>query len=69
MGHKSPEQIEHLLTRLGIQTRFHKTMEDYCKGVLDHVYADLDSALPTAEEELEVRRQSAGVTPLYALIE
>ena len=44
-------------------------MADYCKGALEHVDRESLAVLPSIEEQLATRRRSAGVPPLFALVE
>ncbi|KAI1827715.1 isoprenoid synthase domain-containing protein [Xylaria intraflava] len=53
----------------GVQRRFAKAMRDYCAGALCHVEEFSARKIPTPEEMLERRRLSAGVSPLFALVE
>ncbi|KAF2963575.1 hypothetical protein GQX73_g9998 [Xylaria multiplex] len=54
----------------GIQRRFSKAMADYCAGALMHV-EDLSAHKipPTPDEMLKMRQLSAGVSPLFSLVE
>ncbi|KAH8594605.1 isoprenoid synthase domain-containing protein [Bisporella sp. PMI_857] len=54
---------------LGVQRRFAETMTSYALGALQHVNDGFDGRVVSPEEMLSTRRQSAGVTPLFALIE
>ncbi|KAF2211343.1 hypothetical protein CERZMDRAFT_43531 [Cercospora zeae-maydis SCOH1-5] len=53
----------------GVQRRFLKTLHDFCDAVLDQVGNCSTNRLPTVEEILATRRQSAGVAPLFPLFE
>ncbi|KAM3414341.1 hypothetical protein BST61_g10988 [Cercospora zeina] len=53
----------------GVQKRFLKTLGDFCGAVLDQVGNCGVNRLPTIEEILVTRRQSAGVAPLFPLSE
>ena len=44
-------------------------MIDYCNGALDQVDNVVLGAVPDAHSFLATRRESAGVTPLFALVE
>ena len=44
-------------------------MTSYCNGALEHVSRESQQRIPTLEEQLATRRRSAGVTPLFALVE
>ncbi|KAF4984010.1 hypothetical protein FZEAL_715 [Fusarium zealandicum] len=53
----------------GVSQRFARAMEDYADGVARHVdHFSLDR-VPEVQEMLETRQLSAGVTPLYHLVE
>ncbi|KAL3464020.1 terpene synthase metal binding domain protein [Aspergillus heterothallicus] len=54
---------------VGTQRRFAKTMHDYCMGSLAQVQNASKKSFPSIEEMLALRRQSAGVAPLFALVE
>ncbi|KAF9061647.1 pentalenene synthase [Rhodocollybia butyracea] len=53
----------------GVRRRFAKTMGDYCNGALAQVCTCSSGQAPSLEETLAMRRQSAGVSPLFALVE
>ncbi|KAI9037613.1 terpene synthase family protein [Aspergillus affinis] len=53
----------------GVQRRFASAMQNYCAGTLEQVYSRSKGQIPTLEEMLDLRRKSAGVAPLFALIE
>ncbi|CAK1367126.1 unnamed protein product [Cercospora beticola] len=53
----------------GVQKRFLKTLRDFCNAVLDQVGNCSTDRIPTIEEILATRRQSAGVAPLFPLFE
>ncbi|PKY05071.1 pentalenene synthase [Aspergillus campestris IBT 28561] len=53
----------------GVRRRFAKTMTDYCNGSIEQVRACSTGRSPSLEEMLALRRQSAGVSPLFALVE
>lgn len=53
----------------GIKARYISTMEDYAWGVLSHVQHRTVSTNPSLEAKIESRRESAGVSPLYHLVE
>ena len=44
-------------------------MADYARGVLNQVGVVSLHQTPTLEEVLDMRRESAGVSPLFALVE
>jgi hypothetical protein len=44
-------------------------MHDYCMGSLLQVQNASMKTYPSIEEMLELRRQSSGVAPLFALVE
>lgn len=44
-------------------------MSDYCNGTLEQVRHCSTGARPSLDEMLALRRQSAGVSPLFALVE
>ncbi|KAL2813229.1 terpene synthase metal binding domain protein [Aspergillus granulosus] len=54
---------------VGTQRRFAKTMHSYCMGSLAQVQNASRKTSPSIEEMLALRRQSAGVAPLFALVE
>ncbi|KAI3034322.1 Initiator tRNA phosphoribosyl transferase family protein [Aspergillus niger] len=54
---------------IGIRRRFARAMNDYCTGCLAQVRSCSKGELPSLEEMLCLRRQSAGVSPLFALVE
>ncbi|KAI8635655.1 isoprenoid synthase domain-containing protein [Xylariaceae sp. FL1651] len=53
----------------GVQRRFAKAMDDYCAGTLIQVEDFSTHRVPTPEEMLERRQLSAGVNPLFSLVE
>lgn len=53
----------------GVQRRFADAMHSYSAGVLRHVQDASSNHVPTLEEIILVRRESAGVSPLYHLVE
>lgn len=53
----------------GVQMRFAKSMADYCNGTLVQVQDSYESNLLRPEEMLARRQCSAGVSPLFALVE
>lgn len=53
----------------GVQNRFAEAMRSYSAGVLRHVQDASSKHVPTLEEIILVRRESAGVSPLYHLVE
>ncbi|KAI9654409.1 MAG: hypothetical protein M1831_005375 [Alyxoria varia] len=53
----------------GACRRFVEAMTDYCKGTLDQVDNVVLGVVPDANSFLATRRKSAGVTPLFALVE
>ncbi|GAW13611.1 hypothetical protein ANO14919_029980 [Xylariales sp. No.14919] len=54
----------------GVQRRFSQAMADYCAGALMHVEDfSAHKAPPTPEEMLKMRQLSAGVSPLFPLVE
>lgn len=44
-------------------------MGDYCKGTLEQVHHCSIGSQPSLDEMLALRRQSSGVSPLFALVE
>lgn len=44
-------------------------MQAYCVGALKHVDDELTNRVPSLEEMILIRRRSAGVSPLYYLVE
>lgn len=44
-------------------------MHAYCDGAINHVDDEFDNRTPTLEEIILTRRMSAGVSPLYHLVE
>ncbi|KAJ0427021.1 terpene synthase metal binding domain protein [Aspergillus carlsbadensis] len=54
---------------VGTQRRFAQAMHDYCMGSLAQVQNASTKTYPSIEEMLEIRRQSSGVAPLFALVE
>ncbi|KAL4986825.1 terpene synthase metal binding domain protein [Aspergillus falconensis] len=53
----------------GTQQRFANAMRDFCLGSLAQVRNTSLKMCPSVEDMLALRRQSAGVMPIYALIE
>lgn len=53
----------------GVQRRFANAMTDYCYGVLSQVEVCSLGQNPSLEEVLALRRWSAGVSPLFPLVE
>ncbi|KAL5042244.1 hypothetical protein BDW71DRAFT_200728 [Aspergillus fruticulosus] len=53
----------------GTQQRFANAMRDFCLGSLAQVRNTSLRMCPSVEDMLALRRQSAGVMPIYALIE
>ena len=53
----------------GVQRRFYRSMVSYCRGALEHVDQEKHARIPSIEHQLKTRRESAGVTPLFALVE
>ncbi|KFA47801.1 hypothetical protein S40293_09042 [Stachybotrys chartarum IBT 40293] len=53
----------------GIKRRFTIAMAKYCSGALTHVEDQFTERRPTLEEMVLTRRESAGVSPLYHLVE
>jgi Terpene synthase family 2, C-terminal metal binding len=53
----------------GVQRRFAKTMNAYCQGALVQVLDYSTGRTPSLEEMVLTRRLSAGVSPLYHLVE
>ncbi|KAF7159079.1 hypothetical protein CNMCM5623_004312 [Aspergillus felis] len=53
----------------GVRRRFAAAMSDYCKGSIEQVRTCSMGRYPSLEEMLALRRQSAGVAPLFALVE
>ncbi|KAH8762474.1 isoprenoid synthase domain-containing protein [Diaporthe sp. PMI_573] len=54
---------------LGVQTRFAEAMRSYSAGTLRHVEDASSKHMPSLEDIILVRRESAGVKPLYHLVE
>ncbi|KAH8693550.1 terpene synthase metal binding domain protein [Talaromyces proteolyticus] len=54
---------------IGVQRRFAKYMNNYCKGSIEQVQWRSQRRFPSLQETLEMRRKSAGVSPLFALAE
>lgn len=44
-------------------------MKNYCTGTLEQVRNCSNGDYPTLQEMLDLRRQSSGVSPLFALVE
>jgi hypothetical protein len=44
-------------------------MHAYCLGALKHVDDEFQNRIPTLDEMILIRRRSAGVSPLYHLVE
>ncbi|RAK87250.1 terpenoid synthase [Aspergillus costaricaensis CBS 115574] len=61
--------VWHRITQVRIRRRFARAMNDYCTGCLAQVRSCSKGELPSLEEMLSLRRQSAGVSPLFALVE
>lgn len=55
--------------RQGVRDRFAEAMRSYSAGVLSHVQDISSNYVPTLEEIIMVRRESAGIAPLYQLVE
>lgn len=53
----------------GVQNRFAGSIRDYLEGSMRQVYCRSQNQRPTFEETLDMRRGSAGVSPLFALAE
>ncbi|MCJ1263853.1 hypothetical protein MMC22_003723 [Lobaria immixta] len=53
----------------GARERFVRAMRDYCNGALDQVQTQVQRVVLDPKNFLETRRQSVGVTPLFAMIE
>ncbi|KAF2996745.1 terpene cyclase [Neopestalotiopsis sp. 37M] len=53
----------------GIQRRFAQNMSDYCAGVLLHVEDACNHQVLTPEDMLARRQLSAGVSPIFPLVE
>lgn len=53
----------------GVQRRFAEATKNYCLGALKQVEDQFNSQVPTVEEVIAIRRKSAGVSPLFALVE
>lgn len=54
---------------LGVQRRFADAMADYCAGALMQVEDFSSQKVVAPEEMLERRQLSAGVSPLFSLVE
>ncbi|KAE8381454.1 isoprenoid synthase domain-containing protein [Aspergillus bertholletiae] len=54
---------------VGVRRRFAKAMRDYCNGAIEQVHSCSRGEHPTLDEMLALRRQSSGVSPLFALVE
>ncbi|KAL2825129.1 isoprenoid synthase domain-containing protein [Aspergillus cavernicola] len=56
-------------TSQGTQHRFATAMHDYCLGSIEQVRNASSNTHPSIDGMLDLRRQSAGVAPLFALVE
>ncbi|GFF32970.1 presilphiperfolan-8-beta-ol synthase [Aspergillus udagawae] len=54
---------------VGVRRRFAASMGEYCKGSIEQVHMCSTGRYPSLDEMLALRRQSAGVAPLFALVE
>ncbi|KAL5355212.1 terpene synthase metal binding domain protein [Aspergillus floccosus] len=54
---------------IGVRRRFANAMKNYCTGTLKQVRNCSNGDYPTLQEMLDLRRQSSGVSPLFALVE
>ncbi|RAL02054.1 terpene synthase family protein [Aspergillus ibericus CBS 121593] len=61
--------VWHRISLVCIRRRFAETMNEYCTGCMDQVRSCSKGELPSLERMLALRRQSAGVSPLFALVE
>ncbi|PWY91371.1 pentalenene synthase [Aspergillus sclerotioniger CBS 115572] len=61
--------VSHRIAKAGIHRRFARTMNNYCTGCMAQVRSCFKGELPSLEEMLSLRRRSAGVSPLFALVE
>ena len=52
----------------GIQRQFRKAMMSYCKGALEHVDRESRAEIPSLAQQLATHRESAAVTPMFALL-
>jgi hypothetical protein len=52
-----------------VHRRFAAAMAKYCRGALIQVDDSSTSRIPSLEEMVLTRRESAGVSPLYHLVE
>lgn len=69
MAYRKRARVSLLTCSQGVQHRFAETMRSYTTGALRHVQDASSNHVPTLEEIILVRRESAGVSPLYALVE
>ncbi|GIJ99409.1 terpene cyclase [Aspergillus viridinutans] len=53
----------------GVRRRFAASMRHYCKGSIEQVRTCSMGRYPSLDEMLALRKQSAGVAPLFALVE
>ncbi|KAF9893906.1 hypothetical protein FE257_008877 [Aspergillus nanangensis] len=67
--HNSVWQRIATTSSIGICLRFSKAMRAYCTGTLAQVRNCSQGEYPSISEMLNLRRQSSGVSPLFALIE
>ncbi|KAL7784317.1 isoprenoid synthase domain-containing protein [Trichoderma ceciliae] len=58
-----------IVQRMSIQKRFALAMQGYCRGALIQIDNLLSKKLPSLEEIVMIRRESAGCRPLYHLVE
>ncbi|KAJ5320443.1 terpene cyclase [Penicillium antarcticum] len=54
---------------IGVQRRFAKAMAEYAHGTISQVKNTALNEHPSLEEVLALRRESAGVSPLFSLVE
>lgn len=71
VGMHNPEPSSYIThaAYTGVRRRFAASMGDYCKGSIEQVRTCSMGRYPSLDEMLALRRQSAGVAPLFALVE
>ncbi|RLL97391.1 hypothetical protein CFD26_105000 [Aspergillus turcosus] len=71
VGMHNPEPSSYIThaAYIGVRRRFAASMGDYCKGSIEQVRTCSMGRYPSLDEMLALRRQSAGVAPLFALVE
>ncbi|KAE8146500.1 pentalenene synthase [Aspergillus avenaceus] len=63
------DRISKVAASLCVCRRFAKYTRDYCRGAVEQVHSSSKGNYPSLDEMLKFRRQSAGVSPLFALVE